>query len=153
MLDCISYTHTPGGQLFVLKNGITLESGSAFEVLGVVAQPKQGVFEVKWKGPKVSLGDVLLLPVKGALKTSLKMTVGKVDPLITPLSAWSAVCAGPLEREFILKNIDANCDECKKDYKLEFIAYSADDQKDALDAMNMQGWDASVDRQVCPTCL
>jgi hypothetical protein len=153
MLDCISYTHTPGGQLFVLKNGITLESGSAFEVLGVGAQPKLGVFEVKWKGPKVSLGDVLLLPVKGALKTSLKMTVGKVDPLITPLSAWSAVCAGPLEREFILKNIDANCDECKKDYKLEFIAYSADDQKDALDAMNMQGWDASVDRQVCPTCL
>jgi hypothetical protein len=57
-----------------------------------------------------------------------------------------------MEREFTLKKIDANCDACSKDFKLEFIAYSANDQKDALDAMSMQGWSATLEKQVCPDC-
>lgn len=152
MLNSISYTYTPGGKMLLLNGDGVEVKGSVYDVLGVVAQPEPGVFEVKWKGAKVEIGHMLLLPVKGAKNTSLKMLVEKVDPLITPVGSWSAVCQGPVEREFNLKNIEANCDTCGKDYKLEFVAYSNDDQKDALAALNMQGWRADAAAQICPNC-
>jgi hypothetical protein len=152
MLECISYTATPGGQMLVVKMDGQVQNAARYDVLGMVAQKTDGIFEVKYKGPKVSIGDYLLLPVKGAKNTSLKMRVEKVDPLITPLGSWSAVCQGPKYKEFDLKNIEANCDACGQDYQLEFIGFSGDHQADALSAMRMQGWNATLDKQVCPNC-
>jgi hypothetical protein len=153
MLDCISYTQTPGGQMLLIDDRGQVVKSQRYDVLGVVAQPKPSVFEVKYKGNQVSVGDSLLLPVKGAKNTSLKMKVEKVDPLITPIGSWSAVCIGPKYKEFDLKNIEASCDTCKQSYHLEFIAYSGDQQQDALNGMKMQGWDATLDSQVCPSCM
>jgi hypothetical protein len=152
MLDCISYKQTPGGQMLVLDPSGEPVKSERFDVLGVVAQQQTGIFEVKFKGNKISTDSFLLLPVKGAKYTSLKMKVIKVDPLITPIGSWSAVCEGPKYKEFDLKNIEATCDVCNQLYSLEFIAYSNDQQADALNGMKMQGWDATLERQVCPSC-
>lgn len=152
MLDSISYTHTPGGQMLLIGADGQVQFEQTYELLGVVAQESVGVFEVKWKGPCIDPDSQILLPVKGAKRVSLKMQVEKVDALITPVGSWSAVCMGPKQREFDLKNIQANCDQCHKDFQLEFIAFSGDDQSDALDAMNLQGWHANMDQQICPDC-
>lgn len=152
MLDSISYTHTPGGQMLLIGEGDQVQNQVKYELLGVVAQEAAGVFEVKWKGPFVDLGSQVLLPVKGAKGISLKIQIEKVDALITPVGSWSAVCMGPKQREFDLKNIQANCDQCHQDFQLEFIAFSGDDQSDALSAMSLQGWGANMDKQVCPGC-
>jgi hypothetical protein len=152
MLDCISYKQTPGGQMLVLDPSGEPVKSERYDVLGVVAQQQTGIFEVKFKGNKISTDSFLLLPVKGAKYTSLKMKVIKVDPLITPIGSWSAVCEGPKYKEFDLKNIEATCDVCNQSYSLEFIAYSNDQQADALNGMKMQGWDATLERQVCPSC-
>ena len=153
MLDCITYTHTPGGKMSVLRMGDNVSTSASYDVLGVMAQKEQGVFEVKWKGPVVQVGDVLLLPVKGSTQISLRMQVKKVEPLITPSDAWSAECLGPEVREFELKNMNACCDACSKEYQLEFIAFRADDQADAIAAMTMRGWNANADKQICPSCV
>ncbi|MFT6326439.1 MAG: hypothetical protein ACJAYK_001420 [Crocinitomicaceae bacterium] len=152
MLDCISYTQTPGGQMLLVDASGQVNKNHHYDVLGVVAQSIPGVFEVKYKGAKVLIGCSLLLPVKGAKNTSLKMKVEKVDPLITPIGSWSAVCIGPEYKEFDLKNIEASCDTCGQSYQLEFIAYSDNLQQDALEAMKMQSWKATSDKQVCPSC-
>ena len=147
MLDYILYQYTPGGQFSYGEN----DSQASGELLGVVAK-EQGVFEVKGKGEKPGIGSYLLLPVKGSRQLSLKMEVKAVSPLITPVGAWSATCDGPKQREFNLKNIQACCDECKENSELEFISFSGDDQTDAVAAMNLAGWKATLQRQVCPKC-
>lgn len=153
MLERIVYSYTPGGQMKVLDSTGQQLDFSSLSVLGVLAQDASGVFEVKWKGGKIEPGCSLLLPVKGSKQISLKMDVVKVDSLITPVGSWSAVCNGPKFKEFKLKNIEAKCDQCGSAYTLEFIAYSDDDQQDALAAMNLCGWQADSDKQYCPGCL
>ena len=148
MLDYILYQYTPGGQFSYGETGSQVNG----ELLGVVAK-EQGIFEVKGKGERPVLGSHLLLPVKGSKQLSLKMAVKEVSPLITPVGAWSATCNGPKQREFNLKNIQACCDECKENSELEFISFSGDDQADAVAALNLAGWDATVERQICPKCV
>lgn len=148
MLDYILYQYTPGGQVAYL--GESKEANG--ELLGVVAKG-EGVFEIKAKGHKPSEHDTLLVPIKGSRQMSLKMVVQAVEPLITPVGAWSARCLGPSQREFSLKNIDACCDQCGEDSQLEFIAFSGNDQNDALAAMNLAGWNATFEKQVCPKCV
>ena len=147
MIDYILYQYTPGGQFALLDE----PQQSDAELLGVVAQ-EGGVFEVKAKGERPDTSDYLLLPVKGSKQISLKMRVIEVQSLITPLGAWSARCEGPEQKEFNLKNIEACCDQCGADSQLEFIGFSGDDQSDALAAMKLAGWDATLERQVCPVC-
>lgn len=147
MLDYILYQYTPGGQFSLLNKPLSSDT----ELLGVVAG-EHGIFEIKAKGDKPKISDYLLLPVKGSKQISLKMRVLDVQPLITPLGAWSARCEGPAQKEFNLKNIEACCDQCAAESQLEFIEFSGDDQSDALAAMNLAGWDASLERQVCPSC-
>jgi len=152
MLEHILYRYTPGGQVAYLESKEGSAAGSNTELLGVVAKG-EGVFEIKAKGDKPVPNTVLLLPVKGSKQLSLKMVVQEVEPLITPIGAWSARCAGPNQREFSLKNIDACCDQCGEESQLEFIAYSGDDQNDALAALNLAGWSATFEKQVCPKCV
>ena len=147
MLDYILYQYTPGGQFALLEKPLSDNA----ELLGVVAS-EGGVFEVKGKGGKPAVSDYLLLPVKGSKQISLKMRVEDVQPLITPLGAWSARCEGPKQKEFNLKNIEACCDQCATQSELEFIAFSGDDRSDALAAMNLAGWEATLERQICPAC-
>jgi hypothetical protein len=148
MLDHILYQYTPGGQVAFLKE----PKEANVELLGVVAKG-EGVFEIKAKGDKPFEQDTLLVPIKGSKQMSLKMVVQTVEPLITPVGAWSARCLGPSQREFSLKNIDACCDQCGEDSQLEFIAFSGNDQNDALAAMNLAGWNATFEKQVCPKCV
>ena len=147
MLDYILYQYTPGGQFALLGKPLSANT----ELLGVVVS-EGGIFEIKAKGDKPEVSDYLLLPVKGSKQISLKMRVTDVQPLITPLGAWSARCEGPAQKEFNLKNIEACCDQCAAESGLEFIGFSGDDQSDALAGMNLAGWNASLEKQVCPVC-
>lgn len=153
MLDNIAYTYTPGGQMNVLRKGDTVANTGNYDVLGVSAKDEIGRFEVKWKGLEVNVDDVLLLPIKGSKQISLKMRVLSITALINPQGAWSAECTGPAMKEFDLKNMKACCDACNKKYDLEFIAFRADDQQDAIDAMLMRGWQATPEKQICPDCV
>lgn len=111
-----------------------------------------GQFEIKAKGDQPSIGDILLLPVKGSQQLSLQLKVLAVEPLITPVSGWSAKCDGPAQAQFNVKFADITCDTCHEITSLEFIDFSGDTQADAIAGMNKQGWDASIEKQICPTC-
>lgn len=151
MLDYILYERIPGGQVKNLA-GSSDHAGEYSELLGVIGDHK-GIFEVKAKGNKPAIGSHLLLPIKGSKQMCLRLPVQKVEPLITPLGGWSATCDGPEYREFLIKTMEINCDQCGTDYKLEFVAFSGDDNADALAAMSKQGWSATIEKQICPKCV
>ncbi|NVK38545.1 MAG: hypothetical protein HWE18_11530 [Gammaproteobacteria bacterium] len=110
-----------------------------------------GVFEVKGKGAQPASGASLLLPIKGSKQMSLILPVMSVEPLITPLGAWSARCKGPNQAQFDVRSADIVCDECSTHYEMEFVVVG-DVQLAAIEAMNHQGWQASLEQQICPNC-
>ena len=158
MLDYILYQFTPGGTVVrqVAPSEGSEDSAVTCELLGVIANG-EGVFEVKAKGEMSAANpdqpEYLLLPIKGSKQMSLRLPIQKVEPLITPLGAWSATCQGPAQKEFLLKAMDINCDNCQQPSHLEFVVFSGDDNQDALAAMNYLGWRASMEKQVCPKCI
>ena len=157
MLHSIQYQYTPGGRIAAFAgdpNGLSIRNESySAELLGVSAQSEQGFFQVKGKGLIPNVSQILLLPVKGSKQLSLKMEVQSVESLITPENAWSALCIGPDFQEFNLRSVDACCDSCNEKSLLEFIAFSGDDNKDAVSGMSLAGWQASLERQMCPKCV
>lgn len=146
MLEYFRYQQTPAGR--VTNDRLTNKSS---DLLGVMSFTL-GEFEIKAKGEQPSIGDTLLLPVKGSKQLSLQLKVLDVEPLITPIGGWSAKCAGPAQAQFNVKFADITCDACREITTLEFIDFSGDTQADAIAGMNKQGWDACVDKQICPSC-
>lgn len=146
MLEYFRYTQTPAG---VVINEQLIDKPS--DLLGV-SSFSLGEFEVKAKGVSPQYGDTLLLPVKGSKQLSLALKVLHVAPLITPLGAWNAKCSGPSEAQFNVKFAQITCDRCSDTYELEFVDFSGNTQVDAIAGMNKQGWQASLEEQVCPSC-
>lgn len=146
MLDYILYRNIAGGTAIVAG-----EAETSVELLGVVSN-QAGLYEVKAKGGVPSLGDMILLPIKGSKQMSLKLPVKTVSPLITPVGAWSAECKGPDVKEFQLRQVQVCCDVCAKSESVEFVEYSDDFNRDALSGLELLGWDANAERQICPDC-
>ena len=146
MLEYFRYQQTPAGR--VVNDNLPNKSS---DLLGVMSFTL-GQFEIKAKGEQPSVGDTLLLPVKGSKQLSLQLKVVGVEHLITPIGAWSAKCKGPAQANFNVRVADITCDNCLEVTSLEFIDFSGDVQADALLAMNKQGWQADSHEQVCPIC-
>ena len=146
MLEYFRYQQTPAGRVIT-----DISPKKSSDLLGVMSFTL-GQFEIKAKGDQPSIGDILLLPVKGSQQLSLQLKVLAVEPLITPVSGWSAKCDGPAQAQFNVKFADITCDTCHEITSLEFIDFSGDTQADAIAGMNKQGWDASIEKQICPTC-
>lgn len=146
MLKYFRYKQTPAGQ--VLNERLANKSS----VLLGVTSFTLGEFEVKAKGEAPECGDILLLPVKGSKQLSMQLNVVQVSPLITPIGGWNAKCEGPAQAQFDVRFAEITCDECKQAYALEFIDYSGDTQADAISGMNIQGWNANLEQQICPSC-
>ncbi len=148
MFEFISYQNTPAGK-------IQLQSGTGsvelVDTLAVVAG-EVGQYEVQAQGSMPALESFLYLPIKGARIVSLKLRVISVTKLISPHGAWKASCQGPDVKEFNLRCLDMSCDECNEISQVEFIEYSDSIEADAVRALNQQGWLASLERQVCPSC-
>ncbi|MEY8205603.1 MAG: hypothetical protein RPR40_11090 [Bermanella sp.] len=149
MIAYICYEKTPAGKIQLLP---AQGHGALVDTLAVKAGDG-GRYEVQGKGALPEVSAHLLLPVKGSMGTSLKLQVLAVKSLINPPGAWQASCQGPDVREFSLRRLDVSCDECHVASQLEFVEYSQQRQQDAITALQMQGWQADSERQVCPSCL
>ncbi len=146
MLEYFIYKQTTAGKVCNVS-----QANITADLLGV-SSFSLGVFEVKAKGPIAKEGDVLLLPVKGSKQLSMQLKVDTVEPLITPIGSWSAKCEGPAQAQFNVRFANITCDFCRQSYELEFIDFSGDTQVDAIAGMNKQGWQATLEQQVCPKC-
>jgi len=149
MITYISYEKTPAGKIQLMDQEHKTELAST---LAVNAQGG-GIYDVQGEGGFPQKGQSLLLPVKGALHTSLKLAVLSVEALITPAGSWQAKCQGPDVAEFSLRRLDVCCDRCHVSSQMEFVQFTDDQREDALKAMAGQGWQASIQEQICPDCL
>jgi len=149
MIAYICYEKTPAGKIQLLNSQ---GHGVLADTLAVKAGPN-GSYEVQGKGGLPEVCQHLLLPVKGSMNTSLKLQVLAVETLINPSGAWKASCQGPDVKEFSLRRLDVSCDECHVASQLEFVEYSQHLQEDAVAALQMQGWLASSQKQICPSCI
>ncbi len=153
MLDYISYQKVPAAKVML---ELSPTKTVIADILGVSAS-KVGAFnasyEVKGQGPLPKVASILLLPIKGAKNIALKLPIRSVEALITPDQAWLAVCDGPAVTEFNVRLAKISCDECRKPFDLEFIEFSESTQQDALAGMRLSGWQASEQKQVCPSCV
>jgi hypothetical protein len=148
MFEFISYQNTPAGKIRVESE---VAGDALVDTLAVVAG-ESGLYEVQAQGVKPVIESCLYLPVKGARNVSLKLQVLSVTDLISPSGAWKGRCQGPIVKEFNLRCLDMSCDECSEISQVEFVEYSGSIEKDAVQALNQQGWLASLERQVCPAC-
>ncbi len=149
MITYICYEKTPAGKIQLMDQGHKTELANT---LAVNAQGN-GIYDVQGEGGFPEKGQYLLLPVKGALHTSLKLVVLSVEPMITPVGAWQAKCQGPDVNEFSLRRLDVCCDRCHVSSQMEFVQFTDDQRQDAIEAMKGQGWLASMQEQICPECL
>jgi hypothetical protein len=149
MITYICYEKTPAGKIQLMDQEHKTKLANT---LAVNAQGN-GIYDVQGEGGFPEKGQFLLLPVKGALSTSLKLLVLSVEPLITPAGAWQARCQGPDVNEFSLRRLDVCCDRCHVSSQMEFVQFSDDQRQDAIEAMSGQGWQANIHEQVCPSCL
>lgn len=149
MIEYICYKKVPAGKI-QLK--VEQPQPVLVDTLGV-SSLEDGCYQVQAVGGQPEVGEAILLPIKGALNTSLKLEILQLKQLITPVNAWQAICQGPNVAEFNLRGLDVSCDECHKASQLEFVEFSAHRNEDALKALSMQGWQADSTRQVCPSCL
>ena len=150
MKEFIEYQAIAGGKVRICEPS-DLSEGKEQGLLGVSAMG-QGQYQVKAIGALPDLDSVLLLPVKGATQLSLRFTIESIEPLIQPPNSWMATCQGPNIQAFNVREAQITCDACFTEYRLEFIEESKDPAQDAIFAMNQQGWMASTEAQVCPSC-
>ena len=154
MKTFIEYKSTKGGKLVLLgasEDGADEQQADERDLLGVSAlQP--GLYEIKGLGALPEVGQGLLVPVKGSRQLSLRFVISQVDTLIQPANAWTAQCEGPDIMSFNLREAKVTCDHCFKEYSVEFIEHTGDLSADAIESMNGQGWMASTEAQVCPSC-
>lgn len=146
MLDYFIYRKTQPGKVIFGKQA-SIEA----DLLGVTSVTP-GEFHVKAKGLQPEIGGDLYLPLKGAKQISLRLEVQVVEPLITPVGAWSAKCLGPHQAQFDIKTAEVTCDHCGKQEVIEFIDFGNHTQANALAGMNKAGWLANEDEQICPSC-
>ncbi len=149
MIEYICYEKTPAGKIQIKNRHEQTVLVDTLAVSSLIS----GRYQVQATGEAPQLNESILLPIKGAQSTSLKLQVLEVISLITPQNAWQAVCQGPNVPQFNLRGLDVSCDKCLKASQLEFVELTDDKNEDALQALNMQGWQADYERQVCPSCL
>ena len=148
MLDFIEYTLTKAGFAQIMSmDGVLVE----VKLLAVNAVA-QGSYDIQGVGMPPRVGDYVLLPLKGAQAMSLKLPVIQQQDLITPDFAWQAFCDGPVVSVFNIHNMELECDVCHSKHNYEFVEFSADIKRDAVQAMLKLGWDANTDSQICPQC-
>lgn len=111
-----------------------------------------GQYNIQGVGMPPRVGDSLLLPLKGALSMSLKLPVVNQFDMISPDHAWQALCDGPILSVFNIRNMELECDDCHIKANFEFVEFGDDVASDAMQSMSKLGWQAGVDRQICPAC-
>ncbi len=152
MLDYISYQKVPAAKVML---ELSVTKTVMADILGVSARQTGAAnirYEVKGQGPLPELSTILLLPIKGAKSLCLKLPIQSVEILISPAQAWLAVCSGPAATEFNLRLAKISCDQCHNTFDLEFVEFSENTQQDALACMELSGWQATAQKQICPDC-